>query len=85
MTLELAKQVLEIAERARKSIATHGEIPADWVAKAYHCTRGQGLHMIIEAKDVVAHGEVCPTCHGTGRIPTQPPLFLPSFTYGVTR
>lgn len=68
---ESAQQVLALAERARLKIATNGEIPADWMARQYGVTRGEGLSMIVAASRLLSKKPDvrCPTCNGSGRVP----------------
>lgn len=68
MTIEEAREIVELAERARLRITQPGEIPADWVALRYLVSRGEAVSLIREAQDTIAHGAICPTCQGRGRV-----------------
>ena len=50
MTLDEARLILALEERARLAIATAGEIPADWVARHFAISRGAALSLIIAAR-----------------------------------
>lgn len=67
MTFDEAVKIVQLAEKARLSIATNGEIPADWVAREYDVSRGEGVSLIFQARDILAKGEPCDHCSGTGR------------------
>ena len=78
LTYDEAKEILAINERGRLRAIT-GQVSFDWVAKARGISLGEALSLVHQAQDVVKHGELCPTCNGTGRKPLQEPLRIPSF------
>jgi hypothetical protein len=69
MSMEIATEVVAMADRAAHSIGATGRVPADLVGEHFGVGRGMGLHLITTARAVVARGAVCPACGGSGRMP----------------
>lgn len=53
MSYAVARDIVELTARAQLTIATAGEIPADWIAKTYGVTRGQALTLQLHAQQLV--------------------------------